>query len=142
MNTFEKGKYYIGDLCYVLTDWDAFCDLTIKDKECLHGKFPWKDGKFWTHGTAYGDGTYLDQDGHEYGVDAGLIGCIPFEYCDKGVESIDSLGRIVEFDKPFSCDYEDGVFTIGHIVIDTDPPYEDEEEDEDWDEDDLEDEDD
>ena len=35
--TMPAGKYYIGDLCYVMSDkeWEEFCSLTIKDNKCL-----------------------------------------------------------------------------------------------------------
>jgi len=130
---FKAGKYYIGDLCYVIPhkpidEWKKFCRLTIKGGECLNGEFPWKGGTLWKHGTAYGDGIYVDQDGHEYGVDAGLIGCIPLKLIDEQNETeLKRLGNVVKFTKAFTCDYKDGVFTIGHIVIDTDPEDEDDE---------------
>ena len=133
---FKAGKYYIGDLCYVIPDneWSKVCDLIFPSEKPVYGFHPWKTGKLWDHGTAYGDGSYTDQEGHEYGVDSGGIGCIPIEYCDESVKRMNTLGRIVEFDKPFTCDYENGVFYIGHIVINTEDEEEEEDE-EDWDED-------
>lgn len=131
VETFPAGKYYIGDLCYAIEDWDTFCNLTIKDSECLYGKFPWKSANLWQHGTAYGDGCYNGTDGVKYGVDAGLIGILPIEYADKKDYDLTELGSIVEFDHPFSVHYENGKFKFGHIYIDTDP-QDDEEEDEDY----------
>ena len=39
--TMPAGRYYIGDLCYVMSDeeWDEFCSLTIKDNKCFDGEF-------------------------------------------------------------------------------------------------------
>lgn len=139
MTRFPPGKYYVGDLCYVIKDWDKFCDMTSVGDSVLDGHFAW-EGKFlWTHGTAYGDGTYLDNHGREYAVDAGLIGVIPADLITKDNSNgcpIEDLGQILEFIRPFECSYEDGKFYIGDdVVIDTDPSYDDGYEDEDESED-------
>ena len=82
------GTYWIGDLCYVMHErWDEFCALTIVDDKCLDGEFVFADGvRFATYGTKYGDGGYTDQFGHDYGVDAGLIGCVLLSDIDKNNE--------------------------------------------------------
>lgn len=133
------GKYYVGDLCYVLGDkWDEVCEVTItKDHQCLEGGFQLKDGTVFTmFGTAWGDGEYQDQEGNSYGVDSGTIGCVSIEYLDmdkinaKYPQGIDGLGKVHDFPDRFDC-YTDGKgkLTFGHVVIDTDPPYEEEPED-------------
>ncbi len=135
MTNFPAGKYYIGDLCYAIADdgWDDFCKLTITDDgNVLDGYFKWKTKFLWTHGTAYGDGCFLDQKGHEYSVDAGLIGVLPFDLIDKHEYDLNDLGNIVTFAHPFTCDYDDGIFIIGHLKIDTDPGSREEEIDEDY----------
>lgn len=129
------GKYYVGDLCYVMTDdeWDEFCYLTIVSNECVDGEFQFKDGRrFATYGTMYGDGEYLDQYGNRYSVDAGLIGCIRVEdirankYAD-----ISELGAIVEFETDFvtgggrGFDDWGGTIQFGKIAIETNPEWED-----------------
>jgi hypothetical protein len=36
----QPGKYYIGDLCYVMHgEWDEFCALTIVGDKVLDGEF-------------------------------------------------------------------------------------------------------
>lgn len=116
------GTYYVGDLCYVMHDeWDEFCSLTIKDNKCLQGKFALKDGReFVTFQTAWGDGEYYDQFSRPYLVDAGLIGCIKLNECNR--LSIDHVsgGQVMTFDREFLCKAEDGVLTFGNVVIDTD----------------------
>lgn len=118
---FKPGKYYVGDLCYAIEDWDAFCDLTIVRTGVLDGQFPWKSGVLWSHGTAFGDGSFGDNEGHHYGVDAGLIGVLPVEFFDKAdfKDRLEGLARVVEFTQDFEPYYNDGVFHIGHITIDT-----------------------
>ena len=39
------GEYYIGDLCYVMTDeeWNEFCSITIDGMKCIDGEFQMKD---------------------------------------------------------------------------------------------------
>jgi len=128
------GKYWVGDLCYVLDDiWDECCSLFFKgrtDHGCNEGEFQLSDGRrFVSINTAFGDGCYFDQDRRQYGVDAGLIGCILAK--DVGLEGNQGLtsgGYILDFPNDFECRYDEGKIVIGHIVIDTDPGYEDEEE--------------
>ena len=77
----QPGKYYIGDLCYVMhSEWDEFCKLTISGDKVLDGEFNLADGRrFATFTTKWGDGNYFDQNGKSYDVDAVLIGCIDLE---------------------------------------------------------------
>ena len=129
------GQYYVGDLCYVMTDeeWKEFCNITLTGERVLDGEFQLKDGRrFATYSTAHGDGTYYDQYGHSYSVDAGLIGCILESdiKADK-YENILDLGAIIDFNEPFVTsggryDKEsEGVIQFGTVMIETDPTWED-----------------
>lgn len=129
------GRYYVGDLCYVMTDkeWDQFCSITIKGNQCLDGEFEMPDGrKFATYGTAWGDGCYRDQLGNEYCVDAGLIGCIRVEDIRaEKYEDIERLGAIHEFKTDFvtsggrGTPKWEGTIQFGRIAIETDPSGDD-----------------
>ena len=126
----KAGKYYVGDLCYVLHDrWDEFCSLTISGNRVLDGEFNLADGtRFATFTTKWGDGNYFDQDGKSYDVDAGLIGCVALEDINFDDRSnFVAGGRVVEFVNDFTTFSAGGVITIGNIVIDTDPVEEEEE---------------
>lgn len=130
-----KGKYIISDLCYCIDDeWDQVCQLLFsksKGNSRLGGEFVLDNGvKFALYSTAWGDGCYKGSDGFNYGVDAGVIGCIKVDDLYKMGESPSSLGNIHEFPEDFETGYEDGVIKFGHITIDTDPGMEDEDEDE------------
>lgn len=128
------GKYYVGDLCYVMhEEWDEVCGLFFKDRDdhgCNEGEFNLKDGRrFASFNTKYGDGAYYDQFGDEYGVDAGLIGCIALNDIDlTNDDNFIRGGQIIEFVSDFSVSGSqglsrkdwDGVIRIGHIVIKTD----------------------
>lgn len=128
----SAGKYYIGDLCYVMHDeWDEACSLFFAgrtDHGCNEGEFNLRDGRrFVSYNTKWGDGCYQDQFGNEYGVDAGLIGCIKVEDIRDEISEKEMmrLGKIVTFDRPFHCSGGrtrewDGVIQIGHITIKTD----------------------
>lgn len=128
--TMPAGRYYIGDLCYVMTDteWEEFCSLTIKENMCLDGEFTFKDGRrFATYGTAWGDGVYYDQYGREYSVDAGLIGCIKVDdIVAEKYDNIEELGNISDFGVEFSptggrgMHGWDGVIKFGGLQIKTD----------------------
>jgi hypothetical protein len=126
----KSGQYYIGDLCYVLDDrWDEFCSLTIVGDRVLDGEFNLADGtRFATFTTRWGDGCYADQQGREYGVDAGLIGCVAVE--DIAATELANIknGHIVEFVQPFSTWSAGGEIRFGNILIDTDPAEAEEEE--------------
>ena len=129
--TMPAGTYYVGDLCYVMHErWNEFCDITIKDRECLNGEFVMKDGtRFATYSTKWGDGSYTDQLGKDYSVDAGLIGCVLIEDLDLEAEgNFVRGGQVVQFDEPFDTWRDDGMIRIGHLSIDTDPSYDDIEE--------------
>ena len=134
------GKYWVGDLCYVMHgEWDEACGLFFKDRTdhgCNEGEFQLKDGRrFVSINTRWGDGGYYDQFGNEYGVDAGLIGCILLQDIDLTHDGNSLLGgHVVEFATPFEVtggrregSEWNGIIGIGHICIETDPVYEDQE---------------
>ena len=117
----QAGTYYVGDLCYVLSDrWDEFCALTCAGSRVLDGEFNLADGtRLATFTTRYGDGTYVDAQGHEYPVDAGLIGCVRVQDIAQGQLQNLASGRVIEFAQDFVCASIDGRITIGTVVIDT-----------------------
>ena len=129
------GKYYIGDLCYVMTDkeWEEVCELTAPKMgtwgKSTQGEFELADGrKFTCYDTKWGDGTYYDEIGHSYSVDAGLIGCILVSDIKANkYDNLLDLGAIIEFDEDFATSEHEGKIQFGYIVIDTNPIYEDEE---------------
>lgn len=129
------GVYYVGDLCYVMSDaeWDEFCSITIQGSRCLDGEFELSDGrKFATYGTSWGDGVYQDQHGNQYAVDSGLIGCILMSDIKVEKYNIKELGSVVEITEDFTTNGGrndtnwDGVIRIGPISIDTNPETYDE----------------
>lgn len=135
------GKYYIGDLCYVLGDmWDEVCHL-IFDGETEGKLLELKSGtKFVYFHTAYGDGTYRDSTGeYEFSVDAGLIGAVLVDAEDVDADRAEELGAVVDFPLEWVAELEDrGQMCFGSIYIDTageeeddyyDPDYYVEEED-------------
>lgn len=134
--TMSAGKYWIGDLCYVMhKEWDEVCDITIDGKVCKSGEFTLNDGRrFAIYGTAHGDGVYFDKEQRDYGVDSGTIGCILVS--DINEDEILDGGHIVDFPKEFNTYSRTGVIYFGDLGIDTDPDldcvedeyYEDDEE--------------
>ena len=119
------GRYYIGDLCYVMHDaWKEVCDLIFaEDHGCIEGEFTLKDGRrFAMYNTAYGDGVYTDQYGREYSVDSGSIGCILLDdirdesYDD---ERLSELANISDISVPFETGNNRGVIRIASLIIDT-----------------------
>lgn len=134
--TMPAGKYYVGDLCYVLHDeWDEVCEIMFNTPDphgVLDGEFTLKDGRrFAVYSTMYGDGVYYDNYGREYGVDAGCIGCILVDDIDQDNDENDiALGNVVEFTNDFetsggrltSKDWK-GIIRFGLVEVDTNPEY-------------------
>ena len=129
----KAGKYYIGDLCYVMHDeWEEVCDLSIDGNQVMDGEFTMKNGtRFALYRTAYGDGTYTDEAGNSYPVDAGCIGCVLVDDIDLSNESNDLTGGNVHtFDSDFFTGSENGVIRFGNVWINTE--YEECENDDNW----------
>lgn len=129
--TMPAGRYYVGDLCYVLHgDWNEVCDLTIDDKECLvkDGVFQLADGrKFAIFSTAFGDGLYNDYQGRSYSVDSGTIGCILISDLPSEKEQADlkstidrNHGQSILFKEEFQVYSFEGTINIGNVHIETD----------------------
>jgi len=108
----RPGTYYVGDLCYVMhPQWKEVCNLMFAcdGNYVLDGEFNLANGvRIALHSTAYGDGTYQDQQGRDYPVDAGLIGCIRVEDVYDPEWYLAGM-NVVEFDKPFQIVYNHGV---------------------------------
>jgi hypothetical protein len=127
-----KGEYYVGDLCYVLNDeWDEVCRLLFAGRDdhgCNQGEFNLSDGRrFAIYNTAYGDGTYYDQNDRGYAVDAGSIGCILMEDIDlTHPDNFISGGQQITFDQDFYTGKLDGKLMFHNVSIETDPVYEEE----------------
>jgi hypothetical protein len=134
------GHYFVGDTSYYLKD-EAY-DQVIKQflDDCVEdGTYTTPGGqKMYISETKYGDGIYEDQDGDHYCVDGGNIGAVPIESPDSielkdfGINPF--LGGLVHWDSSFECSYDEetGVINIGGLVIDTDPEYDEDEDEEDW----------
>lgn len=130
------GKYYVGDLCYVMhPEWDEVCDLFFagrSDHGCNEGEFVLKDGRrFACYNTKYGDGLYPSNVGANLSVDAGCIGCIRVEDIrdpEATLAAMNSLGTIVEFGTDFVTGGDSrgtGTIQFGRVVVETGDFYED-----------------
>jgi hypothetical protein len=113
---FEPGKYYIGDLCYVINNenWDKL----LNDTEYFQNEYQeFKGQQIFACSTVYGDGIFYDNNDTSYPVDAGILGIMPYDLIDdkKGIKN----GSVVTFDEDFEVFEENGIFTFGNIEIDT-----------------------
>lgn len=138
--TLPAGTYWVCDPCYAIPEgrWHEWLEITGLFKKggdinlrILSGKL---DGKMCLGiGTAYGDGVYYDQYGHEYGVDAGLIGLVPKEIADQGSGSSLERELLQVFPEDVECYFNEdtGEIVLGHIVIQTGDNPDDEGEEED-----------
>lgn len=128
LTKFEKGKYAIGDLCYIIRDselWDKVCDKYFSRE--FKGKFDIPElPEMWEHHTFWGDGFYpLIQKGKTIQclpVDSGTMGIIKIDdkfndlLLDEKLE-IGSENIILEFEKNFDVYYENGIFYIDDLTI-------------------------
>lgn len=132
--TSNRG-FYIGDICYVLSR-SVYHDIWGNQNSYQEGKIQVDDKAFAVDRTAYGDGIYADNNGREYSVDAGVIGCVPFELVDMdklhesydaGADPVDIMNDVGLFIEGSKAEFEtddEGVFTVSvdnqiAIVIDT-----------------------
>lgn len=143
MNKLPAGTYYVGDLCYVLSDEDydeIVCTFQYNDGDVHTVKgftFAWIS-------TAYGDGCYTDSKGNEYPVDAGLIGILRVDDHPEFLQNLlqhnidvdEKEGypywkhNLFTFDKEFYIEFSSGIFNIDGNIIDT--KNDDEDEESDW----------
>lgn len=119
----QAGLYYVGDLCYVMDsdEWTEVCNLTLSENGLNDGEFELSDGRrFALYSTAYGDGTYSDQQSRSYSVDAGCIGCILASdiKADK-YDNLSELGAFIEFEDSFVTGSYEGSIYFGSVKIDT-----------------------
>lgn len=135
-NALDPGTYLIGDPCYSFDNalphevWMEWLDsANYRDEQhILDGSV--KGMRIVASSTQHGDGTYSDQDGFMYDVDAGLLGAVRIEFLETLYPSLVGMDRteleattgmrVVEFPTPFHIGYDDGTITIGDIVIETD----------------------
>lgn len=133
--------YYVGDLCYVIKDeWREVCNIVSYTNE--ESAYQLEDGRnFFMLSTAYGDGTYNDQQGRSYSVDSGSIGAVKVSDIGDATLTLaleNGLGQVVEFPYELTeadCFYDDGTLVFGGVEIETtyndDDDITDEEDDED-----------
>ena len=135
-NKLPSGWYIISDPCYIIPDqeWMSFLvETDMLNNRRINNQYTWSGFQLYVSSTEHGDGEYYDQHMGVYGVDAGLIACLPLELADHfGIEyDADSPdGELVEFKEPFTCEYREkgGVIVIGHIEIPTGYVEDDEDE--------------
>lgn len=124
------GTYFLGDPCYAVPndEWMhllescGYFDCNSDGEGGPVGTTPEGD-KVLAFGTAYGDGVYVDDRGHQFPVDAGLIGLTPesvFRRSDNSRAHLDELGLVVTF-KTFVTASDDGGgrLVFGSYRIDT-----------------------
>ena len=125
--TMPAGRYYIGDLCYVMhPEWKEVCRLFFPadaPPKGVEGEFTLADGRrFASFATAYGDGEYRSSINTSHSVDSGSIGCIRAEDIrdnEYTPEFLAELGAFVEFDQPFEVSNDQGMLIFGHVQIET-----------------------
>ena len=124
------GKYWVGDLCYVMhPQWQEACDLFFPPGQDnwrgAQGVFKLANGiRFASFGTKHGDGNYEDQQGRNYPVDSGSIGCIRVEDIADDTDSFwFEGGNVIDFDSDFTVGSDGSELNFGVTWIDTDPPY-------------------
>ena len=127
-STMPMGRYWVGDLCYVLrSNWEDVCSKMFGEGDG-DGVFTLENGtKITIFSTKYGDGTYEDQFNNQYPVDSGTIGCVLLADI-KDEDANLALGNIFDFESVFSVSSEDGLLMFDYIIIKTgeeDPEEED-----------------
>lgn len=118
----DSNFYYVGDLCYVLTDseWDQVCAGDLDGLNYIG------DRPYSIFRTEHGDGIYAGNDDAAYCVDSGTIGCIhvsnvsDLSLLETALEK--GLGHLHDFFSEFTASdayCEDGVMTFDNLIIET-----------------------
>lgn len=139
---FPAGRYYIGDLCYVMhKEWEEVINLMYPNRsnDSVEGELTLADGRRFFYGsTAWGDGEFCDNRYGRYPVDAGLIGIIAVDnIAPEETENLQN-GMVYTFEEDFSVYTCGGSYDFGGVLINTDwedeeeYEYDEEEEDEFW----------
>lgn len=124
------GRYFIGDLCYTAGEddnaWSQWVEVAAAHSNDFVDPVAGANYNDWplvAVSTLYGDGTYEDNKGRVYGVDAGSIGAAPesfieaFELTD---EDLTHAGHWETFEEDFELSITSaGVIHIGHLTIPT-----------------------
>lgn len=129
------GKYYIGDLCYVMSceEWTEACHLFFAnrdDRGCNEGEFVFADGRrFACYNTKHGDGTYTStfpSKINTIGVDSGSVGCILVSDITSNLSEaeLSAHGIIHSWDSSFNTWNKDGEIIFGsESVYTNEDPY-------------------
>lgn len=130
--TLPAGDYYITDPFYVLggsrecfvngkyertkDDWMDILDVT----ESFDNPYSKNGMTAVAFRTSMGDGGFFDQFDRTYGVDTGMIACVPVAMVHRTehLERKDLLHKVT-FTAPFDCMAHEGILIFGDIVIDT-----------------------
>ncbi len=112
--TFKKGKYYIGDPCYIFNDvtWDEVLNDTKNFKNII---CEFRGEKIFVGESYFGDGIYHDNTDRIYAIDSGTLGIIPAILIEKEAR----WGYVIDFKKDFQVKYSKGNFYFGDIKIKT-----------------------
>lgn len=112
------GQYWLGDPCYSFDNsWE---DLIKKSRRfgLEEGGSPlveWKGGLVLGLTTACGCGTYTDQHGNEYPVDAGMIGLVRVGIEDRKPSGV----QLINFKSPTVVFTDGSRLCFGDYVIET-----------------------
>ena len=117
---FTKGRYYIGDPVYVISDedWGGLLNATklFTSKEQFYKGVPILAGK-----TIRKNGICYDDKNRKYSIDSGNLSIIPIEVIDmKKFRKINNknICHVIEFKNDFDVEIENGTFKFGGIFID------------------------
>jgi hypothetical protein len=118
-----KGTYFVGDPCYAIAEkkWDKFVDAIYEGDPKGHELNEFEGVPLFCAGTAFGDGCFEGTDKEVYGVDAGLIGCVPKKLFGTkfSMKRLNELGHVYTFKHDFQVFEDQGTFYIDDIVIKT-----------------------
>lgn len=126
--TLPSGEYIVGDLCHFLPE--AIYNPVVVSGGVGARIVTFEYDKqhvalymFYDY-TALGDGEYNDENGNVYYVDAGIIGCLrvsdlPTSLRNEMVLRAEDCAHLVTMKSTFKPCCDTGVFSIGHISINT-----------------------
>lgn len=105
--TAPPGTYYVGDLCYVLSN-EVYKDIFGKMGDYQPGLYQKKESTDFFLTTQIWDHTYTDAKGKEFVSDSGTLGITPVSMVSKKT----TAGHFYTFSDPVQCIFKPGRLTL------------------------------
>jgi hypothetical protein len=114
IHTFEPGRYWVGDISYVVSD--EMYEHWLHEEGAQDGGFKYDGKDYAVHETQVGDGCFSSSiEDVEFPVDAGIIGVVPLSFVDGSKMSYFNFGHVLEAHDKFTFSFDEGTFVLHNV---------------------------